>query len=263
MHAEKRQLIHDVENADLVLVGIGNEFMPKKSEYEKSELYDKVKQKKNEFPDIEPVLWKYWMEGQKEDKRKSAYSSLSQLLHGKNYFIVSLCTDSLIEEAGFNSKQIVSPCGNMNFLQCENNCSNELYVCDNNLENDIIKALLLDDIEMLSAYSMPMCDKCRSKLVYNTISANKYNELGYLRKWENYTKWLQGTLNKKLCIIEVGVDFTFPTVIRFPFEKMTYFNQKAFLYRVHEQWHQLAAELNGKGMSIPLNGIDFFANLFV
>ncbi len=260
MQTEQIHMIQNIENADFVLVGIGNEFMPKKSEFEKSELFKKYK---NENFDIESIIWKDWVQKQREDKRKNAYSSLSKLLQGKNYFIVTLCTDRFIEETGLNSERIVAPCGSMNLLQCENNCSNELYQCDIEYENNVIEALLSENIAALKSYTVPMCEKCQSKLVYNTISAKKYNESGYLQQWERYTKWLQATLNKKLCIIEAGVDFSYPTVIRFPFEKMTFFNQKSFLYRIHQEWHQLAAELKGKGMSIPLNSIDFFTNLFV
>lgn len=260
MQAEKIHMIQNIESADFVLVGIGNELMPKKSEFVKSELFSKYK---NENLDIESVIWKDWTYKQREDKRKNAYSSIAQLLQGKNYFIVTLCTDSFIEEVGLNSERIVAPCGNMNFLQCENNCTDELYHSDAEYENNIIKALVSGKSAALKSYTEPTCVKCGSKLVYNTISAKKYNESGYLPQWERYTKWLQATLNKKLCIIEAGVDFSYPTVIRFPFEKMTFFNQKAFLYRIHQEWHQLAAELKGKGMSIPLNSIDFFTNLFV
>ena len=44
-------------------------------------------------------------------------------------------------------------------------------------------------------------------------------EEGYQKQWEKYTKWLQGTLNKKLCILELGVELNLPSIIRWPFEK--------------------------------------------
>ena len=68
--------------------------------------------------------------------------------------------------------------------------------------------------------------------------------------WEIYMKWLQGTLNKKLLVLELGVGLKYPDVIRFPFEKVTYFNQKAELIRVHDRLFQLPAELVGRGSSM-------------
>ena len=67
-----------------------------------------------------------------------------------------------------------------------------------------------------------------------------------------YLKWLQGTLNKKLCILELGVDFTFPQVIRFPFEKTAFYNKKATFVRVNSRFPQLEAELAAEGRAISI-----------
>ena len=52
----------------------------------------------------------------------------------------------------------------------------------------------------------------------------------------------------------------YPTVIRFPFEKVAYFNQKARFYRVHSRLYQMTAELKEKGVSIQANPEDFLKN---
>ena len=72
-----------------------------------------------------------------------------------------------------------------------------------------------------------------------------------------YMKWLQGTLNRKLCVLELGVSLKFPTVIRFPFEKTAFFNRKAQFIRVHEKLYQLSEELADKGISQPENAVNF------
>lgn len=77
--------------------------------------------------------------------------------------------------------------------------------------------------------------------------------------WETYMKWLQGTLHKKLFVLELGVGLKYPNIIRFPFEKTVYFNQKAELVRVHDTLFQLPAELNGRGISVPEDPVKLFA----
>ncbi len=77
--------------------------------------------------------------------------------------------------------------------------------------------------------------------------------------WDMYMKWLQGTLHKKLLVLELGVGLICPDVIRFPFEKAVFYNQKAELVRVHNKLFQLPVELHGRGISIREDAVDLFA----
>lgn len=70
------------------------------------------------------------------------------------------------------------------------------------------------------------------------------------KSWERYLHWLSFTLNQRLCILEMGAGFGHPELIRFPFEKTCYFNQKARLIRINARFPQLPAEHAGRGISI-------------
>ncbi|MCI8584916.1 MAG: hypothetical protein HFI92_03280 [Lachnospiraceae bacterium] len=73
--------------------------------------------------------------------------------------------------------------------------------------------------------------------------------------WERYLHWLSFTLNQKLCILELGVGFARPQIIRFPFEKTCYFNQKARMLRIHPRVPQLSEEIAGRGISIQADPV--------
>ena len=92
-------------------------------------------------------------------------------------------------------------------------------------------------------------------MVLNNIFAEGYNENGYLEQWKVYTKWLQGTVNHRLLVLELGVGMRFPTVVRWPFEKVAFFNNKAAFVRVNEKLYQLSEELAIKGCGIAQNAI--------
>ena len=77
--------------------------------------------------------------------------------------------------------------------------------------------------------------------------------------WPAYMDWLQGTLHRKLLVLELGVCLTHPNLIRFPFEKAVFYNQKAELIRVHAALSQLPAELNGRGISIAMDAAALLA----
>ena len=105
------------------------------------------------------------------------------------------------------------------------------------------------------------CSQCGGDIILNNIYAESYNENGYLEKWQLYTKWLQGTLNKKLLVLELGVSMRFPSVIRWPFEKVAFFNNKAFFIRINEKLYQITEELSSKGVGIAENAIDWINDL--
>lgn len=93
---------------------------------------------------------------------------------------------------------------------------------------------------------------CGSDAAGNVVTDEEYDESIYLPQWEVYTKWLQSTLNHKLCILELGVGFVYPSVIRFPFEKIAYFNQKTRFVRVHSEFAQLTPEIRERSLSVTM-----------
>lgn len=77
------------------------------------------------------------------------------------------------------------------------------------------------------------------------------------KSWEDYLHWLSFTLNQKLCILELGVGFAHPEIVRFPFERTCYFNQKSRYIRIHRNFPQLSAEIAGRGVSIQEDPLVF------
>lgn len=80
-------------------------------------------------------------------------------------------------------------------------------------------------------------------------------------QWNSYLNWLTATLNHKLCILELGVGFSAPQVIRWPFEKTAAFNLKSVLVRVNGTFPQLTEELADRGISVKCNAVEFLLNL--
>ena len=79
--------------------------------------------------------------------------------------------------------------------------------------------------------------------------------------WRDYMKWLSFTLNRQLLVIELGAGFGNPMIIRFPFEKTVYLNQKSKMYRVHPVFPHVTAEIGDRGFSVPADPLDLFAEV--
>lgn len=196
-----------------------------------------------------------------QDRWQKAYACLADLVKEKNYFLVSLCMDDRIYEADFDKQRIVTPCGGFQKMQCDNNCSGELTDIPQETYEAVMKYYRAE--VPLSALHEPVCKMCGGKRRFNQLGVSKYAEEGYLKQWDAYTKWLQGTVNKKLCVLELGVGLEYPKIIRFPFEKVVFYNQKAFMYRIHPVIWQLSEEIGSRGIGMKANPVDFLIKGFV
>lgn len=259
MIEEFRQKISD---AELVLVGIGEEFAIERREMEKNDLYARAferaaREDERRFPYIE----KHFFDRSGDEavlSRKSDYNRLAELLTEKNYFVVTLCSDGLIHGTGFDESRIAEPCGNTKKMQCCDKCTPKLY--DREEEALGLGERLLNG-QKVTDFTLLSCPLCGKEMVFNNVSAKNYAEEGYLEQWGIYRKWLQGTVNRKVCIVELGVGMRFPTVIRWPFEKIVFFNQKAFLFRIHSRLYQTAQEIRERSGGIQASPSDFLKRL--
>lgn len=261
----QNQLQESIKTAQLVLVGIGTEFgvdfekMKADSFY--APLIEQAMQEEN-AEQLMQYLKFHYIKKQPDESRIQAYNKLAELLEGKNYFAVSLCTDDLIFASNLNPERIVTPCGGYRSMQCGKECvtEQETLVTDEKVRDALYRSIDACGSD-INEIEFPVCAECTKPLWFNQIGTPDYKEEGYLPQWELYTKWLQGTLNRELCILELGVGMQFPQVIRFPFEKIAFFNQKAHFFRVHSRLYQLTEELKERGISVAENPVAFLNSL--
>ncbi len=183
--------------------------------------------------------WK--AEGKLSDERnckvKAAYEGLYQLVKDKDYFIVTTLTDGVIYETQLDGQRIVAPCGNIHWRQCSRACTTDIWE-----ENEVVDGV---------------CHHCGAMLTANTIQADPYIEEGYLPMWKKYQLWLSATLNRELAVLELGEGFRTPTVIRWPFEKTVFFNQKAWMFRVNQEFYQVTAEIKERSTPVAEHSAKF------
>lgn len=204
---ELEYIVTKIKEADLVLIGLGEELdlVRQIKKMEKESTYSE------EIRQFLPFIRKVKLDEKKEEYL-DIYENLAQCVKNKNYFIVSLCQDEIIRDSGLNMDRIVTPCGGYDKLQCSEKCSNDLY----DIPEDFMKCLKEELLhgERSAVLEAPRCPHCGKELVFNNVDAEKYVEEGYLEQWGTYKKWLQGTVNKNVCILELGAGMMYPTVIR-------------------------------------------------
>lgn len=256
---QNRKLLEErLEDAQAVLVGIGEEFNEEFGEIARFPELMSALEEVDINPTLEwtvPFLEKCYIKRHNEGRVIDAYRVLYGLIKDKDYFIVTTCIDGNIEKVDFNRERIVEPCGSYKALQCSKNCNNELTSPEDFTQ--LVCQAILDGVG-LDSLERPVCRLCGEPMAFNNILCEShYMEEGYQPQWEKYTDWLQHTLYKKVCILELGVGMNLPGVIRWPFEKAAYYNEKASFFRVNGQLYHMTKELEQKGVSIAENAVDF------
>lgn len=256
---EKQELLSkEIEEAQVVLVGIGEEFNEGFEDIGKFPELMSALEEVDTNPTLEwtvPFLEKCYIKRHNEGRIVDAYRALYGLIKDKDYFIVTTCIDGNIDKINFDKERIVEPCGSYKALQCSKKCNSDLISSEN--FTDFVFQAILDGVGLDSS-ERPVCHLCGEPMAFNNILCeSNYVEEGYKPQWEKYTNWLQHTLHKKVCILELGVGMNLPGIIRWPFEKIAFYNEKASFFRVNEQLYHMTKELENKGVSIAANAVDF------
>lgn len=256
-----REVILDrLKSSDMVLVGIGEVFDGTKR-LQQSERYLAGCEMLREA-DLAWMLpgWReYCLKRLHDDTIDRALESLKNLLEGKNYFAVSVATNRIIDR----KLRAVMPCGSVRRKQCPDGCGGRLPEVTAREEERLEEAFfaLWEGHRPRDEHWLGVCEQCGGAYVFNTIYSEYYDENGYLEQWKLYMKWLEGTLHHKLFILELGVGMKFPSVVRWPFERTAFLNQKAFLCRVNENLYHLTPETAQKGCGISEDAVDWIARL--
>ena len=77
------------------------------------------------------------------------------------------------------------------------------------------------------------------------IEDDNWNKLN-----NNYEKFINDNINKKMVLIELGVGFNTPGIIRFPFEQLAYKHDNITLIRINDKYPEVDFELQNQAISI-------------
>jgi NAD-dependent SIR2 family protein deacetylase len=275
-------LAENIADADMVLVGLGEEWVLSTDKMQHDLEERNIDGSKmfslagstEAYDVLVPFLEAYYYKNFIPQRLERAYKNLRKLLEGKNYFVVSLTIDPYLINYGFDEHRIVNPCGSTEKIQCACGCSDWLAE-SSDLTTELhkilqpvmterceeVKPFRAEDIlqACMDVIKRKRCPQCGNGVSLNTLAAEKYREEGYLPQWDTYMKWLQGTLNKKLCVIEAGVGMMLPSVIRWPFEKTVFYNQKASMFRIHNKFYQINEEIAERSFSCEKDSVQVFA----
>lgn len=178
------------------------------------------------------------------------YEELYKIAKDKNYFILSTNVDGQFYNSGFDENKIFEVQGDYRYLQCENACHNKLY--DN-------KELVHKWIENTKDCKIPSelvmkCPVCGGNMDMNLRKdANFVQDEKWYVQAERYKEFLKEAENKNVVLLEIGVGFNTPGIIRYPFEQMVKANDKIRLIRINKDYPMPMLDIRNKTVSFDEN----------
>ena len=180
------------------------------------------------------------------EKPLKLYQELYEIVKKKKYFVLSTNVDGQFYNSGFDKDKVFEVQGDYSYLQCENACHNKLY---NNKE--LVEKWLRNTKDCKIPSDLVMkCPVCGGNMDMNLRKdANFVQDEKWYRQSERYEKFVSKSKGKNVLLLEIGVGFNTPRIIRFPFEQMTANSKKTTLIRINKDYPKPMLEIKNKTIS--------------
>ena len=184
------------------------------------------------------------------DKPLQLYQELYELVCSKDYFVLSTNVDGQFYNSGFDAERVFEIQGDYCFLQCENACHDKLYYNKELVEKWIQNT---KDCKILSDLVMK-CPVCGGNMDMNLRKdANFVQDKNWYVQAKKYEEFINNAKDKKMVLLEIGVGFNTPGIIRFPFERMVEENEDTYLVRINKEYPSAILDINDKLVSFNEN----------
>lgn len=174
------------------------------------------------------------------------YQELYEIVKNKEYFVLSTNVDGQFYNSEFDRKKVFEIQGDYSYLQCENACHNKLY---NNKE--LVEKWTHNTKNCKIPSNLIMkCPVCGGNMDMNLRkNENFVQDSNWYNMSQKYDEFLNKIQNKNVVLLEIGVGFNTPGIIRFPFEQMTANNVKTTLIRINKDYPLPMLEIRNETIS--------------
>lgn len=185
------------------------------------------------FPS-EEARWGYWSKHALMNRfdlpALPLYKDLYAIVKDKEYFVLTTNVDHQFYKAGFSDNRIFATQGDYGEIQCQRGCHPKVYEAEELFrEMDAQRKNCL-----IPSQLVPKCPVCGGKMAMHLRCDNYFVED---EQWheaaDRYADFLEQNRGKKVVLIELGVGFNTPVIIRFPFEKLVRKNATYSLIRLN------------------------------
>ena len=237
-----------IKNADYILIGAGSglstsagiEYSGKRFEDDFQDFIEKYNftdMYTSSFYDFqtEEEKWAYWSKHMYINdigmEATNLYRDILKFVKDKKYFVITTNVDDQFYKAGFDKDKIFATQGSYKYIQCSEACHNRIYDA-----TDMVKKMLKQIKNCkVPTELVPKCPVCGENMDVNLRKdAFFVQDDNWYKQDKRYEEFIDNAKDKKVVLLELGVGFNTPGIIRIPFEQMTFQNTNWSLVRINK-----------------------------
>ena len=168
------------------------------------------------------------------------YKRLYDIVKDKNYFVITTNVDHQFQLASFDKNRLFYMQGDYGLFQCSVPCHNKTY------DNEKIVMNMINHIEnhRIPSSLIPRCPICGKPMTTNLRCDNTFVEdQGWHDSQKRYVDFINKNKNKKIVYLELGVGFSTPVWIKYPFMRLTLENNNALYVVVDKGYIEIPREI--------------------
>lgn len=175
------------------------------------------------------------------------YKKLYELVKDKNYFVITTNVDHQFQLSGFDKKRLFYMQGDYGLFQCSASCHNQTY--DN---KEIITEMINNTVNnKIPTNLIPRCPKCGKPMTMNLRCDDMFVEDKGLKEAQNrYINFIKNNKNKKILYLEIGVGYSTPVWIKYPFMNFVYSNKDARYVVINKENEKIPYEIKKQTLVI-------------
>lgn len=170
------------------------------------------------------------------------YETLYGLVKDKDYFVLTTNVDHQFQKAGFASDRLCYTQGDYGLFQCSVPCTQETF----SNETAVREMIAQQKGRFVPTELVPKCPHCGAEMTPNLRKDHLFAEPeGLHHAFQRYRDFLNENLKpeKKLLLLELGVGFNTPGIIKQPFCNMVYEWENVFLISVNQDNWRIPKEI--------------------
>ena len=173
--------------------------------------------------------------------------TLLTALKGKKIFLLSTNADHQFEKAGLPPEQVFATQGSYRLIQCARGCHQKTYDAVGifrQMERERVQGKIPTEL-------VPKCPVCGGPMAMNLRVDDHFVQDRDWHAAENrFSQFLSECIHEKTVLLELGVGFNTPTIIRFPFEKLAREHENITLVRLSRSKAMVPASLGVRAIGI-------------
>ena len=179
------------------------------------------------------------------------YKALLRVVSGNDYFVFTTNVDAQFEKSGFDVDRIFACQGDYGLFQTESGRSTQLYP-----NEQMVRRMMAATVDCrIPTDLIPRDTETGERLVPNLRVDDHFVEADHwYQQAERYQQFVEQHRDGRLVLLELGVGFNTPGIIRFPFEKMAATYPHTALVRFNQQAEPMVAGI--KDLTVFNNCLD-------